>query len=259
MRRRSLPRRIALLLFKWCCIALILSVVWVWLYAFINPPTTLLIIKRKVAALRNPSISDKAIYQQWRPYAQLSPQLVLAVIAAEDQTFPFHNGFDFKAIEEAIAHNKTQVGKKKMRIKGASTISQQTAKNVFLWEGRDWVRKGLETYFTLLIETFWSKERILEVYLNVAETGDRVFGAEAAAKIYFRKTAQQLNADEAALIAACLPSPRLYSPVKPIKYVNDRKKWIMRQAKAMGGTAFLSAVSTPKPNPTRPRTAQDTP
>lgn len=116
---------------------------------------------------------------------------------------------------------------------------------------RDWVRKGLETYFTVLIQTFWSKERILEVYLNVAETGDRVFGAEAAAKIYFRKTAQQLNADEVALIAACLPNPRLYSPVKPIKYVNDRKKWIMRQAKAMGGTAFFDLLSRPQ-NPTRP-------
>ena len=241
-RSHALLRRVAWFLLKWTGIAVLLSIVWVWLYIFINPPTTPLIIKRKLAALNDPSITNKTIYQQWQPYEKLSPQLILAVIATEDQNFPFHNGFDFKAINQAIEHNKTQSTKKKPRIKGASTISQQTAKNVFLWESRSWLRKGLETYFTTLIETFWTKQRIIEVYLNIAETGNQIFGAEAAAKIYFQKNAQQLNAEQAALIAACLPNPRLYSPIKPNKYISERKKWTIKQMNRMGGIAFLSVI-----------------
>lgn len=241
-RRRSLLRRIALFLLKWSSIAVILSVVWVCLYIYVNPSFTLLMAKRKIDALSNPTIDDKAIYKKWQPYANISPNLILAVIASEDQNFPFHDGFDFKAIDRAIEHNKVQTGKKKPRIKGASTISQQTAKNVFLWENRSWLRKGLETYFTVLIEAFWTKERILEVYLNVAEMGDKVFGAEAAAKIYFHKSASQLNAEEAAMIAVCLPNPRVYSPTKPIKYLTERKKWTLRQMNRMGGKQFLKQI-----------------
>ncbi len=156
---------------------------------------------------------------------QISSYPKLAVIAAEDQLFPDHNGFDWKSIEKARAHNE----KNPKKIKGASTISQQVAKNVFLWQGRSWFRKGLEVYFTFMIELVWGKKRILEMYLNVSEMGKGVFGIEAAAKHYFKKTSKKLTRQQAAMIAASLRNPKKYT-VKPLsKQVSMRYPWVLRQ------------------------------
>jgi monofunctional biosynthetic peptidoglycan transglycosylase len=149
----------------------------------------------------------------------------LSFIAAEDQLFPDHNGFDWKSINKAMEYNK----KKPNRIKGASTISQQVAKNVFLWQGRSWLRKGLEVYFTFMIELLWGKDRIMEMYLNVSEMGPGIFGIEAAARNYFKKPAKKLTRQEAAMIASCMPNPKKYT-VKPLsRYVASRYPWVMRQ------------------------------
>ncbi|HYE53522.1 MAG TPA: monofunctional biosynthetic peptidoglycan transglycosylase, partial [Chitinophagaceae bacterium] len=155
---------------------------------------------------------------------EMSTYAKLAVISSEDQLFPDHNGFDFKSIEKAMKHNR-----KKKSLRGASTLSQQVAKNVFLWQGRSWFRKGLEVYFTFMIELIWGKERILEVYLNVAEMGKGVFGIEAAAQAHFKKSAKKLTRTEAACIAACLPSPKTRT-IKPMSgEVSKRYPWILRQ------------------------------
>lgn len=171
--------------------------------------------------------------KDWEPIENISPHLYQAVIAAEDQKFLTHGGFDWEAIESAFEGNKS--GK---RIKGGSTISNQTAKNVFLWPGRNFVRKGLEAYFTVLIEFLWSKERILEVYLNVIEMGDGVYGAEAAALYYFKKPASQLTRQEAALIAAVLPNPLRWRPDKPTAYIRNRQSWILRNMRNLGEVKF---------------------
>ena len=171
-------------------------------------------------------ITGKTIHKQWVSLDRIAAPMQHAVIAAEDQEFENHFGVDIDAIEKAIEFNKNH-----RRKKGASTISQQVAKNVFLWQNRDWLRKGLELYSTFLIELFWSKDRILEVYLNVAEMGDGVFGAEAAAQTFFQKPAAKLTTDEAALIAACLPSPVRYKANAPSDYVRKRQRWIVWQMK----------------------------
>lgn len=168
-----------------------------------------------------------AITQQWQPLAGIAPALVQAVIAAEDSRFCTHAGFDFDAIAAAWRTNSAAAG----RLRGASTLSQQTAKNAFLWPGRDWLRKGLEAYFTLLIESLWSKRRILEVYLNIAEWGEGVFGAEAAAQRHFGKPAAALSAREAALMAAALPNPRGWSPARPGGYLKKRARVIQQRAR----------------------------
>lgn len=172
---------------------------------------------------------EEEINHKWVSKEEISRHLQLAVIASEDQNFVTHNGFDFEAIEKAIEDNRQ--GK---RIRGASTISQQTAKNVFLWPGRTWLRKGLETYFTFLIETFWSKERVLEVYLNSIEMGNGVYGAEAAAQYWFHKSAENISIAEAAAIAAILPNPRRYKAKPASNYIQQRKNWIMRQMQNYG-------------------------
>jgi monofunctional biosynthetic peptidoglycan transglycosylase len=160
---------------------------------------------------------------------KLSYQMKLAVIASEDQKFAMHSGFDWKSIDKAIKHND----KKPQKARGASTISQQVAKNVFLWQGRSWLRKGLEVYFTKMIEWIWGKRRILEVYLNVIEMGKGIYGTQAAAKAYFSKDAQQLTKREAALIAACLPNPVRYT-VKPVSpFVAFKSRWILNQMRAV--------------------------
>lgn len=155
----------------------------------------------------------------------MSTHAPLAIIAAEDQLFPDHNGFDVKSIKKAIdAHDD-----KKKRLRGASTLSQQVAKNVFLWQGRSWLRKGLEAYFTFMIEAIWGKKRILEVYLNVAEMGQGIFGIEAASRSYFHKPAKMLTASEAAKIAACLPNPKKYKVNPASPYVTKRFPWVVHQ------------------------------
>lgn len=169
---------------------------------------------------------------------EISPNIKLAVMASEDQVFPDHGGFDWKSIDRARKHNE----KKPQKVRGASTISQQTAKNVFLWQGRSWVRKGLEVYFTKMIEWIWGKQRILEMYLNVIEMGKGIYGAEAAAQAYFNKPAARLTRREAALIAACLPNPKKYT-VKPLSsYVSKRSGWVLRQMNNLNGNAKIKAL-----------------
>lgn len=170
-------------------------------------------------------VSGHGLKRDYISSSNMSSNAKLAVIASEDQLFPDHSGFDWKSIKKAMKYNEKKPG----RIRGASTISQQVAKNVFLWQGRSWIRKGLETYFTFMIETFWSKKRILEVYLNVIETGDGVFGIEAAAQEYFNKPAKNLTKQEAAMIAACLPNPKRYKVKPPSSYINFRSRLIVQQ------------------------------
>jgi len=177
------------------------------------------------------------IYSQWSSYKELDKNVAIAVIASEDQAFPDHNGFDFDAMYGAVKHNMK--GKK---IRGASTISQQVAKNVFLWQDRSYIRKGLEVYFTFLIELIWGKERILEVYLNVAETGPMTFGAEAACRRYYGHSGAEISTSEAARIAAVLPSPNRFSIEHPSAYVRKRTSAIQRQMRGLGGKNYLKQL-----------------
>jgi monofunctional glycosyltransferase len=167
---------------------------------------------------------DIKLERSWVSFSEISKNVPLAAVSSEDQNFFNHSGFDFEAIEKALENNKK--GKK---VRGASTISQQTAKNVFLWPGRSWIRKGFEVYFTALIELFWGKERIMEVYLNIAEMGEGLYGIESAAQKYFNKPASKLSKNEAALIVACLPSPQKWKANKPGPYVVKRQQWILGQ------------------------------
>jgi monofunctional biosynthetic peptidoglycan transglycosylase len=183
---------------------------------------------------------------EWRDFDSISPQVALAVIAAEDQLFPFHSGFDLQAIRAAIRDNA-----RSNRVRGASTITQQVAKNLFLWRGRSYVRKGLEAWLTLLIEATWSKQRILEVYLNIAELGPRVYGAEAAARHYFGRPAAGLTQSQAALMAAVLPNPVRFSLARPSSYVRRRAAFIEAQMRALGGTAYLEQLERPTAAPPR--------
>lgn len=200
----------------------LLSIVMTIVYRFVPVPVTPLMIQRYF------EMKDGKIDKDWKPLEEISDNLPLAVVTAEDQKFEEHYGFDLEAIEKAVKYNEKHKGKK---VKGASTISQQTAKNVFLWPGRSWVRKGLEVYFTFLIELFWSKERIMEVYLNVIEMGPGVYGAEAAAQHYFNKPAEKLTKSEAASIAAILPNPNRWSASKPTPYIIKKRNWILRHMK----------------------------
>lgn len=202
----------------------IISIGLTIIYRFVPVPVTPLMLIRCYE--QKVDGKDMTLKKDWVSYDEISPALPLAVVAAEDQLFLDHYGFDFTAIEKALKSNEKKSKRKKM--KGASTISQQTAKNVFLWPSRTWVRKGFEVYFTGLIEIFWSKQRILEVYLNVVEMGDGVYGAEAAAQYHFKRSAAKLNRDQSALIAACLPNPRKWSASKPTGYTSGRQSWILR-------------------------------
>lgn len=176
-------------------------------------------------------------HYQWVPLEKITPALGVAVVAAEDQLFAEHDGFDWEAIEKAAIYNQTH---KKTR--GASTISQQTAKNLFLWSGRNWFRKGAEVYFTVLIEALWPKERILEVYLNIVELGDGIYGAEAASQIFFKKSAAKISPAEAALLAAVLPNPHRYQAGNPSAYIHSRQRWILRNMQQLGGKSYINTL-----------------
>ncbi len=176
---------------------------------------------------------EMRLKKTWTPIDRISRHMTQAVVASEDQKFLDHFGFDTEAIQKAIEGNKA--GKS---IKGGSTISNQTAKNVFLWPGRNYLRKGLEAYFTILIEIFWSKERIIEVYLNVIETGDGIYGVEAAAQHFFDKPAEKLSSEEAALVAAVLPNPLRWSPSEPTTYIRQRQNWILRNMRNLEPVGF---------------------
>ena len=197
---------------------------------WVNPPIT-------ITQLSN-WISGNGLARDYVDYNEMSASVKLAVIAGEDQLFAEHNGFDMRSIRKAMEYNEKNPNKRR----GASTISQQTAKNVFLWQGGGFFRKGLEVYFTFMIELFWPKERILEVYLNVAETGKEVFGVEAAARRYFNKSASQLTDTEAARIAAALPNPKRYT-VKPLSnYVSKRSAKLLRQMNNLEGDPAIQKV-----------------
>jgi monofunctional biosynthetic peptidoglycan transglycosylase len=200
----------------------------------IDPPTSTFMLDRQWQALRNDE-ADFALRYEWKDWDALSPELPIALVAAEDQQFPTHSGFDLAAIDRALESNA-----KGGRVRGASTISQQVAKNLFLWDGRSWLRKGVEAWYTVLIEALWPKRRILEVYANIAEFGDGIYGAEAAARAYFGKPAQRLSAIESARLAAVLPSPKRYRVLAPGPYVQRRTAWIARQARNLDGPAYLA-------------------
>jgi monofunctional biosynthetic peptidoglycan transglycosylase len=196
---------------------------------WVDPPTSAFMIRERTAA---------PVRFRWVDDPDISSHVKVAVIAAEDQNFPAHHGFDLKSINDALVD--AQRGR---RVRGASTISQQVAKNLFLWPQQSWLRKGFEAYFTVLIETLWPKQRILEVYLNVAEFGRGVFGVGAASEVYFRKRAARLNQYDAALLAAVLPSPKRMRVNAPSNYVRSRQQWILEQMRGLGGTALLKELS----------------
>ncbi len=205
----------------------------VLLFKWINPPTSSIMIQRKISALFEGK-KKQVILNEWVGYNSISKYMALAVIASEDQNFPNHFGFDVEQIEKAI--KKSQRGG---RLRGASTITQQVAKNLFLWEGKNFIRKGIEAYFTVLIELLWSKQRILEVYLNITEMGDMIFGIRAASEIYFHKPPSKISAEQAALIAATLPNPIRFSAKHPSGYIIRRTFWILAQMKSLGGVSYL--------------------
>jgi monofunctional biosynthetic peptidoglycan transglycosylase len=209
------------------------SVALTIIYRFVPPPFTYLMIQRLVEQKMDGE--DLKLRKDWVSIGEMSPYLVRAVIASEDQHFNEHWGFDIEALQKAYQHNQ-----KSKKVKGGSTISQQVAKNVFLWPGRSYFRKGLEAYFTILIEITWSKKRIMEIYLNEIEMGDGIYGAEAAAKKYFRKPAKDLSKRESALIAAVLPNPiRRWTPAHPNAYIQRRQYRILRAMRYVGKPEYL--------------------
>lgn len=215
-------KKIIRFLFKILLVFFAVSLFFVFLFKFVPVPFTPLMAVR---AIENKMAGeDMTCSHEWKPLSAISENLQKAVIASEDGTFLTHNGFDFKAIEKAMENNEK--GKK---LKGGSTISQQTAKNVFLWQGRSYLRKGLEAYFTVLIEFVWGKERIMEVYLNSIEMGDGVYGAEAASQYWYRKSASNLSKIEAAGIAAILPNPRKFKASNSSAFINARKGRIIKR------------------------------
>ena len=211
-------------------ILFISQLVYIVVLRFVYPPITI----TQIVSL----FSGDGLKRDMVSADEVSPNARLAVIASEDQLFPDHNGFDFKSIEKALAYNAKKPG----RVRGASTISQQVSKNVFLWQGRSWIRKGLEVYFTFMIELIWGKQRIIDVYLNVAEMGEGIYGIEAASRSYFKKPATKLSRREAAMIAACLPNPKKYKVAPASRYVNARAGWIQRQMNNLSGDPDVAAV-----------------
>jgi len=231
--KKSLFKRIAIIAGKVLLWFFIFSVIWVIAYRFINPPITFLMVQRNWE--RKAAEKPAKIKNEWVKFEDISDNMKRAAVSAEDQLFLKHMGFDLNAIEKAYESNLKK-GKKK--IKGGSTISQQTAKNVFLWPGRSYVRKVFEAYFTLLIEVLWSKERILEVYLNVIEMGDGIYGAEAASQKYYGHSCRKMSRSEAALLAACFPNPLRWNPNKATRYIKHRQYLIMRNMRRLGPLDF---------------------
>jgi monofunctional biosynthetic peptidoglycan transglycosylase len=209
------------------------SIFFVVLYKFVNPPVTPLMLIR----LAEQSFGGQTVKleNKWISIDKMTRNMPLAVVASEDNRFFEHSGFDFESIEKAREFNAKKQGKK---IRGASTISQQTAKNVFLWPQRSWVRKGLEVYFTGLIEFVWGKTRILEVYLNIIETGKGIYGVESASQSFFGKPASGISRGEAALIAAVLPNPLKWNPASPTPYIRGRQQWILWNMNNIGSLAY---------------------
>lgn len=231
--KRPLLRR----LLRWAGIAaltwILLTVSIVFALRFVPPLSSAFMIERRIdAALQGPA--DFRLHYRWTPISRVSAHLPIALVAAEDQKFPQHHGFDVDAIQTALAEADEGA-----RLRGASTISQQVAKNLFLWNGRSFIRKGFEAYFTVLIEALWPKRRIVEVYLNVAEFGDGIYGVAAASERFFGVTPAHLTPHQAALLAAVLPNPRRLHAGRPSAYVLRRANWIERQVRQLGGPRYL--------------------
>jgi monofunctional biosynthetic peptidoglycan transglycosylase len=214
----------------------VVSVLQVLVLRWVPPFGSAFMVGRQVDSLLAGEFRAAVDYR-WRPRERISANLPIALVAAEDQNFPLHRGFDMVAIRKAMDHNAR--GKK---VRGASTITQQLAKNLFLWQGRSWLRKGLEAWYTVLLETLLPKQRILELYANVAEFGDGVYGAEAAAQRFFGKPAARLTPSESARLAAVLPAPKKYSASRPGPFVARRAQWIERQVRHLGGAAYLATT-----------------
>jgi len=211
--------------------AFVSSVVVVLIFRWVPVPFTSIMAQRQIEAL---FIEEPYVEYKWYSYDEINPYMGMSVIAAEDQNFANHRGFDFKAIQKAM--DEARDGG---RSRGASTLSQQVAKNMFLWNGRNWFRKGLEVYFTVLIELLWPKQRILEVYVNIAEMGPNVFGVGAASIKYFNVEPSDISRRQAALLAASLPNPRTHRIRNPSKYMRSRQSWILRQVNGLGGLQYL--------------------
>lgn len=228
-------RTLLLRLTKLLLLLATLSVLLVLVLRWVPPPFTALMIERKLESWHSGEQID--LQRSWRPRTELPDDLKMAVIAAEDQKFAEHWGFDIAAIRAALNHNERGGS-----LRGASTLSQQVAKNLFLWSGRSWARKGLEAWFTGWIELLWPKQRILEVYLNSVEWGNGIFGAEAAAQYHFGVAAPYLSARQASQLAAVLPNPRAWSAGQPSAYVNNRATWIRQQMRQLGGNGYLNGM-----------------
>jgi monofunctional glycosyltransferase len=234
--RKTFFRRLAWLIFGIVFFCIAASVAIVVLLRWLNPPYSAFMAETQLAA----STKHDRTYvfrRRWADLNQISPNLPLAVVASEDQKFPEHWGFDVEAIEKAYEMNQHS-----HRVHGASTISQQVAKNLFLWSGRSYFRKGLEAYFTLLIEACWPKRRILEIYLNIAEFGYGTYGAEAAAQRFFHTSAANLTRSDSAVLAAVLPNPERLIAAAPSAYVQQRRDWILGQMQALGGPEMLGEI-----------------
>ncbi|MGB5155838.1 monofunctional biosynthetic peptidoglycan transglycosylase [Desulfobacterium sp. N47] len=218
---------------KFILLTLVATIVSVVLLRWVPPLTSAFMIQKNIASILSGSGKYKTRYK-WIPLNKISGYAAIAVIASEDQMFPEHFGFDIGSISDAM--EKHSRGK---RLRGASTISQQVAKNLFLWPGRSLIRKGFEAYFTVLIEIIWPKKRIIEVYLNIAEFGNGIFGVGAASEIFFKKPPSKLSISDAALLAAVLPNPKLLHANRPTRYLNARKNWIIGQIFQLGGPDYF--------------------
>jgi monofunctional biosynthetic peptidoglycan transglycosylase len=234
--RKSFFRRLIWAIVGVALFCVVISVLVVVALRWVNPPFSAFMAETQLAAWTNHD-RTYASRHRWADLSQISPNLPLAVVASEDQKFPGHWGFDVGAIEKAYEMNQHS-----HRVHGASTISQQVAKNLFLWSGRSYFRKGLEAYFTLLIEASWPKRRILEMYLNIAEFGYGTYGAEAAAERFFHEAASQLSRSDSAVLAAVLPNPQKLLAAAPSPYVQQRRDWILGQMQALGGPEMLSEI-----------------
>lgn len=231
MARRSIKKRLFRMAAWVFFTVVVLLVSLLLLFRYVNPPTSAFILNYSLA---NP---DKTVQQQWVDLSDISPWMPLAVVASEDQRFPEHWGVDFSAIRKALAEYQAGDG-----LRGASTITQQTAKNLFLWNGRSFVRKALEAGLALALDGLWPKRRILEVYLNIAEFGHGIYGVEAASRFYFGISARHLSAEQAARLAAVLPNPKVLSVTSPSPYVRDRVFWIRGQMDQLSGLRYLKGL-----------------
>jgi monofunctional biosynthetic peptidoglycan transglycosylase len=246
--KKSLPRRLARRVFIVAAAVLVATALPVVAMRWIAPWYSAFMLDAALDASRRGETNYHTDYR-WADLEQISPHAAVAVIAAEDQSFPFHTGFDFKSIREAVRSNEAQAKKRRPRVRGASTISQQVAKNLFLWPGRSYFRKGCEAYFTLLIEFTWPKDRILEVYLNVAQFGDGIYGVEAASQRFYRMPAARLGRYESATLAAVLPNPITFKVQAPSAYVTKRRDFILEQMRRLGGPNYLRELENPTAPP----------